>query len=348
MSGILRHSVMTLFASGLMSAAAAVHPASSNDSSAELAAGGLRLVYNAKIRMLSEDLYISPKQIRIRYVFQNTSDQDQTILVAFPLPALNMADLSESGSGIADYEVENFVRFKTVVDGRSVDVSVQHRAEIAGVDITDTIRRANIPFTPPGERFMAALRNITPEARDDLRGFGAIDWDSKWPRPAWTQKTTFYWKQTFPAGRETIVEHSYTPVTGGFFVSSQELKPFPEKNYRDRPQSEIDMARAAWSYDAYCMDKSLVRGIAKRSQTKDSGIMAIGKPVEYILKTGANWSGEIGHFRLVIDKVSPNNLVTLCMNDIKKTGKTTFEVTRKNYSPDGNLKILFLEFPDAQ
>jgi len=56
-----------------------------NDSSAELATGGLVFVKNPDVKMLAEDLYISTKEIRVRYKFLNKSNADVTTLVAFPL-----------------------------------------------------------------------------------------------------------------------------------------------------------------------------------------------------------------------------------------------------------------------
>jgi hypothetical protein len=51
-------------------------PAHANDSSAELATGGLVFVKNNNIEMASEDLFISATEIRVRYRFINRSDKD--------------------------------------------------------------------------------------------------------------------------------------------------------------------------------------------------------------------------------------------------------------------------------
>src|SRR5689334_12716472 len=59
-----------------------------NDSTAELAAGGLVFTKNAFIELQSEELYLSLKKVRIRYVFFNKSDKPIKVLVAFPLPLI--------------------------------------------------------------------------------------------------------------------------------------------------------------------------------------------------------------------------------------------------------------------
>ena len=66
--------------------AALAGPAIANDSTAELAAGGLVLTRTDAIVMKSEDLYISADEVRVRYVFLNTSGKDVTTRVAFPMP----------------------------------------------------------------------------------------------------------------------------------------------------------------------------------------------------------------------------------------------------------------------
>src|SRR5262245_57618271 len=68
----------------------ATSPVKANDSSAELAIGGLVFVKNADIQMLSEDLFVSADEIRVGYRFLNRSSRDITLQVAFPLPDLKV------------------------------------------------------------------------------------------------------------------------------------------------------------------------------------------------------------------------------------------------------------------
>src|SRR5690349_24968983 len=58
-----------------------------NDSTS-LDAGGLTLTFNPDISMESEDLYLSPGEVRVVYGFHNTSNHDMATLAAFPLPGL--------------------------------------------------------------------------------------------------------------------------------------------------------------------------------------------------------------------------------------------------------------------
>jgi len=67
-------------------------PAPANDSVAETAAGGLVLVPNDAIDMVSEDLYVSRLQVRVRYVFRNRTRAPVRVTVAFPMPDRQLAE----------------------------------------------------------------------------------------------------------------------------------------------------------------------------------------------------------------------------------------------------------------
>ena len=61
---------------------------------------------------------------------------------------------------------------------------------------------------------------------------------------------------------------------------------------------------------------------------------------DYILVTGNNWKGPIGHFHLTLDKEKPDNVMSLCWDgELKKTGATTFEATRENFAPAHDIHL---------
>ena len=62
-------------------AMAGLGAAHANDSTAELRAGGLHLIRSDVIDMVSEDLFLSTTEIRVRYVYRNPSSADVTTLV---------------------------------------------------------------------------------------------------------------------------------------------------------------------------------------------------------------------------------------------------------------------------
>ena len=45
---------------------------------------------------------------------------------------------------------------------------------------------------------------------------------------------------------------------------------------------------------------------------------------------------------MVVDKGSSRNLVSFCGEGVRKTGPTTFEVRRRNYTPTRDLSVLIV------
>ena len=80
----------------LLAALALAAPALANDSVAVTAAGGLVLVPNDAIDMVSEDLYLSRQEVRVRYVFRNRTRAPVRVTVAFPMPDYDLA-IEEEG-----------------------------------------------------------------------------------------------------------------------------------------------------------------------------------------------------------------------------------------------------------
>ena len=102
-------------------------PSKGNDTSVELATGGLVFVKNHDVEMLSEDLFISTEEIRVLYRFANRSNKDVTVYVAFPLPDLKM-DLVDDVFVIPVDDPVNFLGFATTVDGLRVHADVEQKS----------------------------------------------------------------------------------------------------------------------------------------------------------------------------------------------------------------------------
>ena len=64
--------------------------------------------------------------------------------------------------------------------------------------------------------------------------------------------------------------------------------------------------------------------------------------IGYILTTGGNWRSPIGDFRMVIDKGSPNAIISFCGEGVRRISPTQFEVRHRNWRPDRDLAILIV------
>lgn len=65
----------------------------------------------------------------------------------------------------------------------------------------------------------------------------------------------------------------------------------------------------------------------------------------YILKTGANCSGAIKRFHLKVGKSAADNLVSFCMDGVRKVSPTRIEVSKVDFWPEHNLDVLILTPP---
>lgn len=328
----MHKTVFSVLTGALLAPVCAVS-ASANDSSAELGAGGIQLVPNWDIVVDREDLYVSPDLVGVRYVFRNTTKEPIRLLVAFPLPDVDLTELFEVPIDIPSPEHANFVDFEVVVNGAPVAVQVEQRASAQGIDRTDLLNSLSIPLNPFSDKAYAALAAVDPSTSAELKRIGVgHSYEPHDPLiPAWSVKTTFYWEQDFPPMAETIIEHRYTPVVGqGFFGTYIFDKDDPEGYVTD-----------------YCIDTSTESAIRKRIN-QYGGDYLIEHRLSYILTTARNWQGPIGEFRLVIDKKDPNWLVSLCLSGLKKIAPTQFEYTAKDYVPEKDLRVLFLAPPAPQ
>ncbi|WP_187971049.1 DUF4424 domain-containing protein [Aquibium microcysteis] len=318
--------------------------ARANDSTAELGAGGLVLSRSDVVEMAREDLFLSREAVRVDYVFRNRSDADVSSIVAFPMPDieanpyLNVSIPFDAG--------DDFLGFSVSVDGRVVAPALEQRAFAVGIDVTQDLVARGIPLFPYGGAAEAALAQLPQDVVDGwlTRGIVVIeeyDDGSGMKRvvsPFWRLATTYWWRMTFPAGRDVAVSHRYTPSVG----SSAGLTFFGD--------GRIGGGNHADYQARYCMDAGFEKAVLKAAKASPDGYPRLFETrLSYILRTGGNWaSGTIGDFRLTVDKGDPKNLVSFCGQGVTKTGPSTFEMRATDYYPEKNLEILILEPVDPQ
>jgi Domain of unknown function (DUF4424) len=320
--------------------ALALFPALANDSTAELSTGGLIFVRNDNVEMVSEDLAISAKEVSVRYRFFNKSDKDVTVLVAFPMPDIVVEGPDDPISVPTD-DPANFLAFTTVVNGKPVTTQVEQRVIAAGLDRTQLMRTLGIPLAPHLASTNEALDRLPPEKWDELLRIGLAEIEeydagrgmTKHLAARWTLQTTYYWEQTFPAKAETAIEHRYKPSVGGTVQTALGSPGADKEPWYDEYKEK------------YCFDSAFLASVerARKAAKSKFGGPFSEERIDYILRTGANWSGPIKEFRLVIDKGAADSLVSFCGEDVKKIGDTQFEMKRTDYVPDGNLSILILK-----
>jgi hypothetical protein len=328
-------------------------PTNANDSSAAIGLGGLELTQNDAISMDSEDLFLSRERVVVKYRFTNTTARDLETLVSFPLPIIPGGIEGYLGDmNYPDWKAD--LNFKTLVDGKAVALDIRETVSLIGDPNAKGVEAEIKKFGWPVHfwedyHFLETLQKLSTvdKATAVAKGLLKKEADTDFYNPNWQVQTHVTRKQIFPAGKTITVEHSYKPVAGGS-VGGALLK-----QYRTRKDSGF--SRYA---KKYCMDRNFLNGFdrtiaAQEKREKARGDEGMGNAynelwLDYVLKSGANWKGPIKDFRLVIDKGSANNLLSFCMDGVKKIGATQFEVHKTNFEPSTDLSILVVEFYDPK
>lgn len=311
--------------------------AQANDSTGHLAAGGLLLSKTDAIEMRSEELYVSEKEVRVRYRFFNKTGADIKTQVGFPMPDVPPRG-DEDNYELPVPDAVNFLSFSTKVDGKPVTMQMDQHAVAGGVDQTAMLRGLHLPLTHFQDATVKTLRALPREQQAKLVTLGLAREDEydigqgmqKYVEPNWTLRTTYHWEQVFPAQKEVVIEHRYKPAVGstaGSFVSAGQPEPEVLAGYKER----------------YCVDDDFLNAALRASKAVEAkSSFLTERRIEYVLVTGANWAGPIKDFRLVVDKGSPSSLVSFCATGVKKIGPTQFEVRATDFTPSQNLNVLIL------
>ena len=299
--------------------------AHANDSTGTVSTSGIKYLKNPHIDMQSEDLYISENQIRVHYRFKNTSSQDITETVLFPLPivpAFIDYDFADT-KGLVD-------SFRIYADGKPVRPQAHVRAYFERsngslVDVTADLKKCGLsdqelmhPWTQnkDAEKLNEKIRTCSsPKIKSLLPASESniVGWTS------WSSQIIYSWKQTFKANAVTEIKHQYTPLVGGSFLPS--LKAKDSKAF----------------IDEYCMDENFL----KNFKTVEEG-SKLYHYLGYVLTTGANWAKPIGKFKLTIDR-EPNTVISLCWDkSLRKVGPNRFQAVKENFLPKKDLDIIFV------
>lgn len=280
--------------------AAAAH---ANDSSFGDDNGTIRLLEQPDIRMSKEALFISEDEVRVDYVFINTSARELRVPIAFPMPPMYF--------GQADHS--ELTEFALWVDGKPVRTERKLVARLGDADVS--------------REWAASGWSV-----DELAGFvesgklpkGRTPLPKRWfdedGQPRFTLSEYFTWQQRFPAGKPVSIRHRYAPsVSSGVPI----------------PAATLIETYAKSS----CLDAAAQQGIRRREKAYGVGWASL----RYVLLTGNNWKGPIQDFQLTIRKREPTDLLSLCFDgDLKRIDPLTFRFQQKDFVPRQDLEVLFV------
>ncbi len=321
-------------------------PALANDTTAELGTGGLAFISTETLKMESEDLFVSPEQVKVTYQFRNLAEEAQDVLVAFPLP-----DIEGSGDfnvAIPEWDQDNFFGFTTTFNGEPVETTLHQYAFAFNLDQTAVLTDFGVPLQPFGDKTREALKALDEDQIAELLHLGLVipmqygDGNDNWVteyEPVWTLRSTYSWEAHFEPGEVAEVVHTYKPSVGGT-VAVTFLSPPDE--YGDR---------AAEYKKRFCTDDDLIKTVKKTLPSPEEYYSApyTESWISYIWSTGNNWAGAIGKFTLTVDKGDPKKSRFILLDGkVTKTGPTTFKMEADDWFPPWNreLDILILNRND--
>ncbi len=310
--------------------------AAANDSTAVMAAGGLKFEKSDELSLLSEVLSISPTLVTVDYQVQNISDKKVKTIIAFPLPRLEGPTMANLPVEVSNTSLENFVDFKTKIDNTEIEPKLEAKAfrlEADGRitdDVTSLIKEAEIFISPLDRSLYDKLTKLPKEKIRKLLELKLIypegSGNEQYYTPLWAVNYTYYVEHEFLPKKEVTIHHEYSPVVGRSFFAAD----------------DINKNKDSWCIDA-STEKALRKLIDQRSLLEYGTKYIERKQVDYVLKTGANWAGPIKKFTLIINKQNQDDLVSLCASGVKKTTSTRFQLIKHDFVPKEDLSILFFE-----
>jgi hypothetical protein len=270
-----------------------------------------------------QDVYISIYSVRLTYVFRSAARQRLNFSFAMPeMPVDAAEDLaaldtdSEAAGLAADTQPANYLSLSVRVGGQPLTPGGHGRALLDGKDVTRQLLDAGVPllsgFDGPGDPIW---RQLPPEKQEKLIASGLMSEDTA----LWTYQADFAWDAVLEPG-ETRVEVSYAPLAR--YWSDINLDYFPE------------MATDGSATKAYCIDGAVRRVfLSGKHQYELYTVTHLAPP--------DGWRGPAAHYRLVVDKRHPTDLVAFCPLDAKKISPTRFEWTATDYTPGDAIGVLF-------
>lgn len=298
-----------------------------NDSSWGEDNGYITLLKQSDISMAKERLLIAPDRINVDYLFINHSDKDITVPITFPMPPIYQYGGQDIAPGI--------MNFKLSVEGKPVKTQAKWVVMLFdenGKDREDITEKV----IQTGWTIPQLIKRLNEELYNDNGTEKLPPLPAEWFKenlPQFYVQQHFTWQQTFPAGKEIMINHAYTPSLSGGVPTPIEY--ITGDGSKDNPADE-------------CLNATTLKQIKKldndvKNKNKENYGGLGWNQLKYILTTGANWKdGVIGDFTLRIHKNSPEDVVVTCFkHPFRQIEPTTLEFKQKNFKPDEDLSFTY-------
>lgn len=308
-------------------------PTIANEATNNLPAGGLAVDAASGIEIRAQELRISPQAIHIRYTFFNSTAKDVKTTVSFTLPDRPPTD-DGSMDSIPVTDATDYLGSQSKVNGTLVETETDERAIVAGVDMTEYLETAKLSPSTATEEELNALPVEMRKTLIELAIIGEEEIEDgeatkKVLVRRWGTRTTIKWEQTFPAEKETVIEHSYQPSVGVSYGASDFSGEYPNS--------------VGYLKKSYCLDEAFLEAAKRmRTETEAKGAFVNEHRVGYLFLKDDKPAALVKDFRLVVDKGDAESLAGFCAPGMKQISPTQYEARAKDYMPSQDLEVLFL------
>lgn len=314
---------VSLLLAGLLASPQAIADDTINDGGSAYGAGGVEFSQSADIVVARQDLYLSPGEVRVDYVFVSRATEEQAVTIRFPLPRVpatpddpQSVQLVEGSGG----DIRNYLGFGVAVNGRPLIPMLHEFAWLNNTDVTAEVQKAGLPLLVDVERW-EALQALDVETAAALASSGLL-WGHGAPdlTPAWDYQAVYEWRQIFPPG-ETAVSIHYQPLLGW------------RSDYGNSFYLEGKYAATA------CVDDGL------RGEIEASGGYSEVAELTYIMNT--NSSGPIGRFNMIAGTTKPRQwapgkiLIALCPAEASTDDQGYRHWSATDFVPEKDIRVFF-------
>jgi hypothetical protein len=302
---------------------AAAPPVAAIGPTQELPSGGLVFVGQDKVQITSEHLIIALDRIELTYVLTASERERVSLAVAFPLPAIDLAQLQGVDVAIPAFDPSNptnFLGFWTLVDGQPVEPEVDVRALAVGhIDVTRQLLELGLPLYPFSVDMAERLAALPADTRNDLADSSVVTVLDNVTKPLWALRTVFHWRTVVTDAVPVTIQHHYKPVAGSAQWSPEIAETVKRK---------------------YCLTDADVSALDRRAA---NGKAPTVYWVQYHPAQNSWVKGASETFRLTIDKGSAGSIAATCTKSLRAATETTLELVTADRADDAEIDVLFVE-----
>jgi hypothetical protein len=316
----------------------ASHAAGAAESATELALSGLVLATPTDTIVIdSETVNIGPEWVAISYRLVNQGSTPTSLTLTVPLPELDFSDPDVSWA-IPGSDPVNFMNLSTKIENKPGQFIFSQAARLNGRDISATLRQNNLALIPVGT-FENQMLALTPDLRAHLAQSGLLAEVGNDVQgnplffPTWTVQTSANRQVTFAPNQAIALDLRYRTSVGTS----------PDTVLRRPLRTEPGLVGQVQHYQStYCIDDAFYSGLDKISAAAEANSSKLRERRIFYRLTAGFSNRPIKEFRLVVDKGRPDWIVSFCVDNLKRTSPTTFEMRATDFVPNQDLRILMV------